>query len=362
MKKQKNQKSWLRENRYYLIGALFILFLGALALVWRGYHGPSAGERPGVSPALGSGGKQARYVQVFRAQQVRFQDALESLTGTVRGSSLELKCTQEEKLLKYNYQPGDFVKKGGIIAELDHVRTRARYRQAQINLKRKQSLYDVGGAARMELEEAEETLNIAEKDYQDTFIRAPKNGYMGECRVQEGELTARQAPIVFFVSTDDPFFVETNIIEKRMPEIKVGQKAMVIIEAFPGVEIPCKVLSISPEVTTTSRMASVRIGIAREYRARIKPGLSTVCRIIIFDREVLLIPKNALLEKEESVYLVDEKNRVHVCPVETGYASRDYVEIRQGLNEGDVVVLRPEAVNLKKGLEISYGQVEEYGK
>ncbi|MCK5218955.1 hypothetical protein KAR10_05500, partial [bacterium] len=141
-----------------------------------------------------------------------------------------------------------------------------------------------------------------------------------------------------------------------------GQKAMVIIEAFPGVEIPCKVLSISPEVTTTSRMASVRIGIAREYRARIKPGLSTVCRIIIFDREVLLIPKNALLEKEESVYLVDEKNRVHVCPVETGYASRDYVEIRQGLSEGDVVVLRPEAVNLKKGLEIRYGQVEEYGK
>jgi len=362
MLKQKSKKSWLQENRYYLIGGLFILFLGVLALVWRGYHGAAVGAKPGVSPALGSGGKQARYVQVFRAKPARFQDALEGLTGTVRGSSLELKCTQEEELIKYNYQPGDFVKKGRIIAELDHVRTRARYRQAQINLTRKKSLYDVGGAARMELEEAEETLNIAEKDYQDTFIRAPKNGYVGERRVQEGELTGRQAPIVFFVSSDDPFFVETSIIEKRMPEIKVGQEALILIDAFPGVEIPGKVLSISPEVTTTSRMASVRIGIAQEYRARIKPGLSAVCRVIIFDREVLVIPKNALLEQAGAVYLVDEKKRVHMCLVETGYASRDYVEIRQGLREGDVVVLRPDAVNLKEGAEISCGRVEEYGK
>jgi len=350
----------IKQNRFKILITCCTITLLALGAVWK-IKQTSSRQLHQKSRATDSiNTSSGKYVQVFRVTQDKFQDALTGLMGTVKSSSLELKCTQEETLIKYHFKPGDFVKKGQIIAEQDHTRTRSRLRQAQIALERKQSLYEVGGASKIELEEAREIVKIAQKDYDDTFIRAPKNGYLGEVLIQEGELVNRQNPVAYFVSDDDYFFVEASVIEGHISDIHAGQKALVHIDAISSDPIESYVLSVSPEFSTTSRMVPVRIKIPQKYSKQLRPGLSAVCEIITFAQDSLIIPKTALIRDQEKVFVVNADQKVEERVIKLGYSARDYTTVLQGLSAGELVVLRPEYAEIKTGDKVRYGKPQVY--
>jgi multidrug efflux pump subunit AcrA (membrane-fusion protein) len=145
---------FLKKYRYLIVAAAFIAVTGALFLVWRAHAAKTAA--PAAPDAKAAADRNAdgadTYVQAFRVKRIAFKDVLRGLNGTVRGSSVELKSFQEERLLKYNFRPGDRLKKGDVIAELDHTRSQSRFKQAQIELDRKRKLMEVGGASKMELQ------------------------------------------------------------------------------------------------------------------------------------------------------------------------------------------------------------------
>jgi RND family efflux transporter MFP subunit len=350
----------VKKYRFHIVGVICGLIVLMIGLSWWSKQSGETQDAETKKQAASEKGDSQKYVQIFKIKSVHFQDVLPGLMGTVRGSSLELKGAQDEKLNQYHFKSGDFVKRGAVIAEQDHTRTHARLVQAQINLKRKQALFDVGGASQVELDEAQEVLNIAQKDYEDTFITAPKDGYLGEVLLQEGELVNRQTPVLYFVSSEDSFIVETSVIERRVREIKVDQKAQVTIDSLPGVVIVGRVMSVSPEVTTTSRMAPVKIELPIKYRYKLRPGLSAVCSIVLYDRQTPVIPKTCLIAEKEKVYVVDEKKQVHARNIRLGYEARDYVEVLQGLNEGEIVVNRPDYAGAQENSTVRFGQPEEY--
>lgn len=351
----------VKQYRFYMVGAMALLLVAVIGLHWWGKQsGEGPGEEGAKKQSADEKGDAQKYVQVYKVKSVHFQDVLPGLMGTVRGSSLELKGAQDEKLVQYHFKSGDFVHRGQVIAEQDHTRTHARLVQAQINLKRKQALFDVGGASQVELEEAQEVLNIAKKDYEDTFITAPKDGYLGEFLLQEGELVSRQTPVLYFVSSEDAFVVETSVIERRVREIKADQKARVTIDSLPGVVIEGKVQSVSPEVTTSSRMAPVKIELPVKYRYKLRPGLSAVCSIVLYDRNVAVIPKTCLVGDKEKIYVVDDKKQAHSREIRLGYEARDYVEVLDGINEGELAVVRPDYSGAQDNSTVRFGQPEEY--
>lgn|GEM_PF-1898750 len=357
--KEGKWKLLLDKYRYQTVAVITVLVIAILVL---SSHRHNAKSEIMKAEAAASAGKESSevYVQAFRAKSVPYTDSLHGLTGTVRGLSIELKTSQEEVLIKANYKPGDIIPRGAIIYELDHTRTKARLRQAEIDLDRKKSLFEVGGASKAELEGSEESYNLAKKDNDDTYIIAPKRGYLGEVLIQEGELVTRQSPIAYFVSADDPFFVETSIIEKNLISVLGGQKADVTIDAFPGEKIVGKVLSVSPEVLTTSRMVPVRIGLPSYLNRKLKPGLSATCDVTIFSKQVLLIPQTCLAEGKDSVYVIVSSNTVHKEEIKIGYRSRDYLEVTSGLTEGDIVVISPDYAGVQEGNKVRYSQPEEY--
>jgi multidrug efflux pump subunit AcrA (membrane-fusion protein) len=140
----------------------------------------------------------------------------------------------------------------------------------------------------------------------------------------------------------------------------VDQKAQVTIDSLPGVVIAGRVMSVSPEVTTTSRMAPVKIELPVKYRYKLRPGLSAVCSIVLYDRQTPVIPKTCLIAEKEKVYVVDEKKQVHAREVRLGYEARDYVEVLQGLNEGEIIVNRPDYAGAQENSTVRFGQAEEY--
>jgi RND family efflux transporter MFP subunit len=344
--------------RYYVITACFILVITIFGARWWIHNRSTAVNPEGTEKAAQTA--ETSYVTVFKVKNVRYTDTIDGLMGSVRGSSLELKSTQEEKLTVYHFKPGSYIKKGEIIAELERNRQQSRFKQEELNFERKKKLFAVGGATKSEVEQAEESYKMAKKDLDDTYITAGKNGYLGEVLLQEGELVNRQSPIAYFVSAEDPFFVETSIIEKQMPQVHKGQRAIINIDIFPNKNIKGEVLSVSPEATTTSRMIPVRIAIPAEYRGRIMPGMSASCSVIVFDKNVVLIPSSSLIKNEAKVFIVNEKGEAVKRDVELGYQSRDYVEVTKGLNDGEIIIDKPDYGNVKENAKVKYSAPEEY--
>jgi membrane fusion protein (multidrug efflux system) len=353
--------NFLKTYRYYIVTACFIAVVAVFGANWWLHNkndaiNPEAKEKAAQTAAEG----ETPYVSVFKVQKVRYIDTLDGLMGSVRGSSLELKSTQEEKLTTYHFKPGSYIKKGEVIVELERNRQQSRFKQEELNFERKKKLLAEGGATKSEVEQAEESYKMAKKDLDDTYITAGKNGYLGEVLLQEGELVNRQSPIAYFVSAEDPFFVETSIIEKQMPQVHKGQKANISIDIFPDKKIVGEVLSVSPEATTSSRMIPIRIAIPAEYRGRIMPGMSASCEVVVFDKNVVLIPGSCLLKNEPKVFVVNEKGEALKRDIELGYQSRDYVEVIKGLNEGELVINKPDYGNVKENGKVKYSTPEEY--
>jgi hypothetical protein len=131
-------------------------------------------------------------VKVFAVEKSTFTDAIDGLVGTVKGDTIELSYFgQEEPLTAIHVKVGQRVKKGDLLFELDHLRAESRKEQPKWPTNGRKQMYKAGASTAMDLKETKSAFDIAQRDYEDTFIRAPKDGYVSEIGRQVGETVGR---------------------------------------------------------------------------------------------------------------------------------------------------------------------------
>jgi multidrug efflux pump subunit AcrA (membrane-fusion protein) len=353
--------TYIKKYKYQIFAVIFVVLMLILWFVNKSHTKAKAQEKNFKQQENKKNSEsQEVYVQVFIAKSVNFRDELKDIVGTVRGSSVELKTSQEERLMKLLARPGDELKKGQVIAELDHTRTLSKLTQVKIEYEKKKQLFDIGGISKSELKQTQAALSIAQKDYDDTFVKAPKDGFLGEVLAQEGEMINRQVPVAVFVSKEDNFFIETSIIESNISLLQNKQDVKIIMDTLPNQIINGNLMSISPEATTTSRMVPIRIELPKELNNKLRPGFSAVCSIIVFDKSTIVIPNTSIVKDKNQVYVVDPKNKAHLRDVKLGYMSKNYVEVLEGLEENDLIISNPTYAEVKDGLVVKYSGKEEY--
>ena len=159
----------------------------------------------GDEKTWGAGGPQVED-KFFTVALSPLLDSIDGLIGTVKGDTLSLAFGgQEEKLAAIHVRVGDFVEKGETLFELDHVRSLARLKQAQIALDRSDELMAVGGATLEDVQEAQAQYDIARKDYDESFILAPKRGTISEINKRVRETVSRNEIVAVLVSAQDEF-------------------------------------------------------------------------------------------------------------------------------------------------------------
>ena len=125
-------------------------------------------------------------------------------------------------------------------------------------------------------------------------------------------------------------------------------KALLSGDSFSGVA--GKILRIRPYVDTSTRTVQVEVAVDNGAGG-FKPGMfATVCLVEAEVDGALTLPVEAL--RSGSVFVVDD-GRIAVRPVETGIEASGLVEIREGLSEGDLVVVTG-ASSLKEGDAVRY--------
>jgi membrane fusion protein (multidrug efflux system) len=296
------------------------------------------------SPLAGAGGSpgasEPQNVTVFAVSQSTFTDAIDGLVGTVKGDTIELSYFgPEEPLTAIHVKVGQRVKKGDLLFELDHLRLESRKDAAEAAYDRAKKMYQAGASTSMDLKETKSLFDIAKRDYDDTFVRAPKDGYISEIGRQVGETVGRDnnSPMGVLVSSQDKLFLETGVIEGQLQRVKTGQSVLVDIDSLGLMDVRGTVAGVSREVTTTGRTGTVLVGLPAKVQTQLRPGLSARCRILTFDGQALLIPRQAYDREKEGVYIVQDGKAI-LTPVTLGYLAPDYYEVKEGLKMGDEIV------------------------
>src|SRR5690606_15757852 len=86
--------------------------------------------------------------------------------------------------------------------------------------------------------------DAAELNLSRTEIRAPMAGRVGEAdRLQPGQLVIPNLPMLTIVATQGTY-IEANFKETELADVRVGQRAVVTFDAYPGVKLKGHVASI----------------------------------------------------------------------------------------------------------------------
>lgn len=108
------------------------------------------------------------------------------------------------------------------------------------------------GVVNATIQQRQADLDNAKLNLSYTAILAPSDGYVSKVNVQVGQLLSAGQSLFSVVATSAPWVV-ANFKETQLEKLRVGQKVVVHIDAYPGHDFQAKVTSLSP--ATGSRFA-----------------------------------------------------------------------------------------------------------
>jgi multidrug efflux pump subunit AcrA (membrane-fusion protein) len=170
-------------------------------------------------------------------------------------------------------------------------------------------------------------------------IESPLSGIVGRVYVDVGQNVNAQIPVALVVNTDK-VKIALDIPERYIPQVSLGQEANIMVDAYPGEVFFGQVSKISPVVNLDNRAAPIEITIENPDQ-RLKSGMfARVSLIIEKHLSVPVLFKEAILGKGADTYVyIIENNKAVMKKVTLGIHSGPYYEVREGLKEGDAVVI-----------------------
>lgn len=270
---------------------------------------------------------------------------------------------------------GDFVKKGQIIAELEPSELKAKYNQsfaalqnakanyeyAKLDLERQKSLLKQNFISQNQLDLAEKTFEInkaqleqaqANLDYtkvqlEYTKITAPITGIVASVSTQEGETVAASFSAPTFVTIIDLERLEVwaYVDETDIGRIKENQNATFTVDTYSDTDFEGKVTAIYPKAVIQDNVVNyVSTLKITDFKEKIlRPEMTVTVTIYLEKKEnVLTVPNNAIKREQGKtvVTVLDNNGKMSQRNVTTGYSSNGYVEILEGVREGEKVVIQ----------------------
>ncbi len=169
-------------------------------------------------------------------------------------------------------------------------------------------------------------------------ITAPIGGHVHERPVNAGQVVAAGEPLATVVDTES-VWVESNVFEKDLPRIRVGQRVSIGTEAIPGRTFDGTISYISHDVHPENRAVQVRTVVANPAEL-LKPNMFVQVVIASGNGSVVTVPLEALQEQsgEPVVFVVEAEGAYRRRVVQVGPTLGDQVVIQAGVKAGEQVV------------------------
>jgi Cu(I)/Ag(I) efflux system membrane fusion protein len=168
---------------------------------------------------------------------------------------------------------------------------------------------------------------------------APRDGIVLERNAVEG-MRANPGDVLFRIADISVVWALVDVAERDLGNIAVGQPVAISARSFPGRTFAGKIAVIYPQVNRDTRTVRVRIELANPD-AVLLPDMYVDADIDTADAApVLAVPDNAVLDtgNRQSVLVDKGEGRFEPREVKLGRRGGGYVEVRDGLADGEAVV------------------------
>lgn len=254
---------------------------------------------------------------------------------------------------KIEASEGTTVDQGDVLVRLDSEkaafelqRADARFKQAEANLMRRQTLFEQELITEAEMIEAEAEFqsadaerSLASRRLSDMTIRAPFAGTLGRRFIARGDFVEAGSHLFDLVQLD-PLHLEFDLPERYLPQLHIGQPVRVVSAAFPEETFEGEVDFINPIINRSTRTVPVRARV-ENTDGLLRPNLFVTVELdVTLIDEALVIPEQAIVSElgHFSVYVVNGEQRAEIRTVRVGEREPGWVQIREGLSAEDVIV------------------------
>lgn len=255
---------------------------------------------------------------------------------------------------RVNFEEGDRVEAGTILAHLDMSEAKAEYdrakaveAQARLTYERQAELLENRLISASEYDAARTELSIAESERRlwETRIAfgeiiSPRAAVVTERFIEPGE-AVENGEIVFELAGMDELVMRAGVSELDVVHLEAGQHVPVRLDAMPDTPLDGTIRRIFPTAERGSRLVPVEISLPPDAAERgVRPGFLGRIRIPIDERpNVLAVPSSAIGEDDDGVYVyVVNDNRLHRRTVSTGTTRGQWTEVTDGLEEGEIIL------------------------
>ena len=142
---------------------------------------------------------------------------------------------------------------------------------------------------------------------------------------------------LFQITDESQVWVKAQLTPEQAAHVEIGASARVIIKD--GHEVPGKVVQAYHTLDETTRTQPIRIAVDNTKDV-LHPGEFVNVAVTIGDgKPVIAVPKKAviLMDGTPTVFQL-EGDEFHPTPIKTGESRADWVEVIDGLREGDEIV------------------------
>ncbi len=183
-------------------------------------------------------------------------------------------------------------------------------------------------------------------------IYAPFAGVIAEVDVEIGEWVTPLPQGIIDLINRESLYVSAPMDEIDSGRIRLGFPVRVTVDSRPGDVFLGKVTRIAPyvlDIEAQNRTVEIEVELDDpEVASSLLPGTSADVEVILLTLDdVLRIPTTALFQNNR--VLVVEDDVLVEREVETALRNWDYVEIKAGIEEGEVVVTSLDRVEVEAG-------------
>ncbi len=250
-------------------------------------------------------------------------------------------------------EEGQYVKKDEVMLTLEAKEYILKEKKARLEYEKQKSAYERLAAmyqknlmSKEEFEKAKYAMETARVQWDEaklnlsyTKIKSPISGRVGERLAKIGE-RIQPTDKLFSVVNNSQVIAVVYVPEKNINQLKIGQKAVVYSDHLQGEKFDAWIKRISPVVDPSSGTFKVTVGV-RNRKNMLRPGMFVNVNIIIdTHKDVVLIPKTAIVyENEAMVVYVVRDGVAHKIRLTPGYEDNEKVESLKDISAGDQVIV-----------------------
>lgn len=254
---------------------------------------------------------------------------------------------------------GDRVSKGQRLVEMDAnnlKQLKLQLENQEIEFKRVDELYNVGGVSRSEWDAAKMTLDIRKTSYENllenTSLLSPLSGVITARNYDNGDMYSGGNPVLV-VEQIAPVKLIINISESYFTKVKKGAAVTVRLDVYGNEEFGGKVSLVYPTIDASTRTFPVEVTVENKD-LRVRPGMFARVTVDFGTQNNVVVPDMAIVKQVGSgdryVY-VYEDGKVYYRKVVLGRRMGAEYELLSGVADNARVVVAGQA-RLLDGMEV----------